>query len=260
MIWRSMNRLSAMTATSRSALCPTRRCARSAAVRDTRESWRDSRSWFAPPMNFGRRWPPQPPAPRCQRSTSTTPPRSTCPTAKTPVPANCADPRSRPQRCSDYSVAVPANTTLASGRGRASTGARLFSRTFTWCPMLEVKVALAPGSATIEAKSSTTTATTSRREECRARQVSEGGRSQWRTLVHGRPGHRRGVVRRFRRRRIHRCRTQRRRAMAGVVGRQNAVAGAQLERRRPEAAGDRRRQRRPQSRCAHPARTRDVRG
>jgi hypothetical protein len=59
--------------------------------------------------------------------------------AKTPAPADCADPRSRPQRCSDYSLVVPANTTLASGRGRVSTGARLFSRTFTWCPMLEVK-------------------------------------------------------------------------------------------------------------------------
>ena len=35
---------------------------------------------------------------------------------------------------------IPANTTLASGRGRdGSRGARLFSRTFTDCPLFDVK-------------------------------------------------------------------------------------------------------------------------
>ena len=62
--------------------------------------------------------------------------------ATTPTPPECREPRSGPPKyqCSDYSLVVPANTTLASGRGRAgSRGARLFSRTFTECPLLEVK-------------------------------------------------------------------------------------------------------------------------
>jgi FG-GAP-like repeat len=69
--------------------------------------------------------------------------------AKTPRPRDCrflVDPalmesRSRPtEGCSDYSLAVPANTTLASGRGRGgSRGARLFTRTFSECPLLDVK-------------------------------------------------------------------------------------------------------------------------
>lgn len=60
--------------------------------------------------------------------------------AKTPAPRGCGDPRSAPAACGDYTLVVPANTTLASGRGRgASRGARLFSRTFAECPLLDVK-------------------------------------------------------------------------------------------------------------------------
>jgi hypothetical protein len=60
--------------------------------------------------------------------------------AKTPRPFDCREPRSHPTSCSNYSVAVPANTTLASGRGRGgSFGARLFSRTFADCPLFDVK-------------------------------------------------------------------------------------------------------------------------
>jgi hypothetical protein len=63
--------------------------------------------------------------------------------AKMPIPSysDCRrEPRSRPPSCSDYSLNVPANTTLASGRGRdSSRGARLFSRTFANCPLFEVK-------------------------------------------------------------------------------------------------------------------------
>jgi hypothetical protein len=62
--------------------------------------------------------------------------------AKKPTPLGCRDPRSGPAEgiCSDFTLIVPANTTLASGRGRAgSRGARLFSRTFTKCPLLEVR-------------------------------------------------------------------------------------------------------------------------
>jgi hypothetical protein len=60
--------------------------------------------------------------------------------AKTPTPDGCRDPRSRPTSCSDYSLVIPANTTLASGRGRGgSRGARLFSHTFTTCPLFDVK-------------------------------------------------------------------------------------------------------------------------
>jgi hypothetical protein len=49
--------------------------------------------------------------------------------------------RSRPtESCSDYSLVVPANTTIASGRGRGgSRGGRLFSRTFADCPLFDVK-------------------------------------------------------------------------------------------------------------------------
>lgn len=69
--------------------------------------------------------------------------------AKTPRPNDCRflveptliESRSRPtEGCGDYSLVVPANTTLASGRGRGgSRGARLFSRTFAACPLLDVK-------------------------------------------------------------------------------------------------------------------------
>lgn len=60
--------------------------------------------------------------------------------AKTPTPRDCREPRSGPTHCSDYSLVVPTNTTLASGRGRGgSRGARLFTRTFTDCPLLDVK-------------------------------------------------------------------------------------------------------------------------
>jgi hypothetical protein len=60
--------------------------------------------------------------------------------AKKPTPASCSDPRAGPESCRDYSLSIPPNTTLASGRGRAgSLGARLFSRTFSSCPLLDVK-------------------------------------------------------------------------------------------------------------------------
>jgi hypothetical protein len=69
--------------------------------------------------------------------------------AKSPRPNDCRvlvepaliESRSRPtEGCGDYSLVVPANTTLASGRGRGgSRGGRLFSRTFAGCPLLEVK-------------------------------------------------------------------------------------------------------------------------
>jgi hypothetical protein len=69
--------------------------------------------------------------------------------AKTPRPRDCRllvepalfESRSRPtEGCTDYSIVVPANTTLASGRGRGgSRGARLFSRTFAGCPLFDVK-------------------------------------------------------------------------------------------------------------------------
>jgi hypothetical protein len=60
--------------------------------------------------------------------------------ARKPMPLVCLDPRSGPVGfCDDFSLSIPANTTLASGRGRAgSRGARLFSRTFARCPMLKV--------------------------------------------------------------------------------------------------------------------------
>ena len=59
--------------------------------------------------------------------------------AKTPAPRDCPDPRSGPGDCNDFTLSIPPNTTLASGRGPAgSRGARLFSRTFTFCPMLRV--------------------------------------------------------------------------------------------------------------------------
>jgi hypothetical protein len=59
--------------------------------------------------------------------------------AQQPRPSGCADPRSGPSACSDYTLVVPPNTTLASGRGRSgSPGARLFSRTFIGCPLLDV--------------------------------------------------------------------------------------------------------------------------
>jgi hypothetical protein len=60
--------------------------------------------------------------------------------AKTPRPRGCREARSGPADCDSFSLPIPANTTLGSGRGRAgSRGARLFSRTFTNCPLLEVK-------------------------------------------------------------------------------------------------------------------------
>lgn len=59
--------------------------------------------------------------------------------ARTPTPSGCTDPRSGPENCADFSLTVPPNSTLASGRGRSgSRGARLFSRTFTNCPLLRV--------------------------------------------------------------------------------------------------------------------------
>lgn len=60
--------------------------------------------------------------------------------AKVPAPAECREPRSRPRNCRDFSLMIPAHTTIASGRGRAgSRGARLFSRTFTACPLFRVR-------------------------------------------------------------------------------------------------------------------------
>ena len=60
--------------------------------------------------------------------------------AQTPTPSECREPRSGPADCADYSLVVPANTTLASGRGRgASRGGRLFSRTFAECPLFDIK-------------------------------------------------------------------------------------------------------------------------
>lgn len=61
--------------------------------------------------------------------------------ARTPTPENCLD--SRPghdvENCDDFSLTIPANVTLASGRGRnGSRGALLFSSTFAPCPMLRV--------------------------------------------------------------------------------------------------------------------------
>jgi hypothetical protein len=52
----------------------------------------------------------------------------------------CRDPREPPvDPCAGYTLTVPANTTLASGRGRkGSRGARLFSRTLTGCPLFDV--------------------------------------------------------------------------------------------------------------------------
>ena len=59
--------------------------------------------------------------------------------AQQPRPGGCADQRSGPKACSDYTLVVPPQTTLASGRGRSgSRGARLFTRTFTGCPLLDV--------------------------------------------------------------------------------------------------------------------------
>jgi hypothetical protein len=60
--------------------------------------------------------------------------------AKQPKPAGCDDPRAGPpQSCDEFTLGIPANTVLASGRGRAgSRGARLYSRTFAACPMLRV--------------------------------------------------------------------------------------------------------------------------
>jgi hypothetical protein len=64
---------------------------------------------------------------------------SYCAQRRTP-PACRREPRASAANCSDFSLTIPANTTLASGRGRAgSRGARLFSRTFTHCPLFDVK-------------------------------------------------------------------------------------------------------------------------
>src|ERR1043165_3019901 len=56
--------------------------------------------------------------------------------AKKPTPIGCGDSRAGPKEdCLLFSLQIPPNTTLASGRGRiGSLGARLFSRTFTQCP------------------------------------------------------------------------------------------------------------------------------
>jgi len=60
--------------------------------------------------------------------------------AKKPTPPGCGDTRAGTTDCNDFSLQIPPNTTLASGRGRiGSLGARLFSRTFIKCPMLEVR-------------------------------------------------------------------------------------------------------------------------
>jgi hypothetical protein len=60
--------------------------------------------------------------------------------ARTPTPSGCFEPRTGPLECSDFTLAIPANTTLASGRGRAgSRGAHLFSHTFTDCPLFHVQ-------------------------------------------------------------------------------------------------------------------------
>jgi hypothetical protein len=60
--------------------------------------------------------------------------------AKTPTPGDCREPRSGPADCGDFSITIPPNVTLASGRGRGGArGARLFTRTFTECPLFDVK-------------------------------------------------------------------------------------------------------------------------
>ena len=59
--------------------------------------------------------------------------------AQQPRPGECVDPRSGPRSCIGYSLVVPADTTLSSGRGRGgSRGGRLFSRTFTDCPLFDI--------------------------------------------------------------------------------------------------------------------------
>lgn len=56
-----------------------------------------------------------------------------------PTPTGCGDLRVGPADCKDFTLVVPASTTLASGRGRnGSRGARLFSRTFAPCALLRV--------------------------------------------------------------------------------------------------------------------------
>lgn len=61
--------------------------------------------------------------------------------ARKPTPLGCGDSRAGPPPdCRDFTLLIPPNTTLASGRGRiGSLGARLFSRTFASCPLLEVR-------------------------------------------------------------------------------------------------------------------------
>ena len=59
--------------------------------------------------------------------------------ARIPTPSACSYPEAGPLDCGDFTLSIPSNTTLASGRGRVgSRGARLFSHTFTDCPLFAV--------------------------------------------------------------------------------------------------------------------------
>jgi len=60
--------------------------------------------------------------------------------ARRPLPERCFSVRSRPPLdCKDYTLSIPPNTVLASGRGRGgSRGALLSTRTYTACPLISV--------------------------------------------------------------------------------------------------------------------------
>ena len=59
--------------------------------------------------------------------------------ARTPTPSDCRDPRSGPADCNDFSLAIPANTTLASGRGASARTARCSRARSPDCPLLDVQ-------------------------------------------------------------------------------------------------------------------------
>jgi hypothetical protein len=59
--------------------------------------------------------------------------------ARRPLPEGCFSLRSRPLRCEDYTLSIPPDTVLASGRGRGgSRGALLSTQTYTTCPLISV--------------------------------------------------------------------------------------------------------------------------